>query len=133
MMQIKILAKKFCDFFFCDISKVEFSSRLYAVIPCYRDNSIRISITRTKRGNVLSLSLISPEKTTSFVKKLEDTNDLYKIINQLELYAMSDISFMTVTDPVVIRLFEDKLKMEKSLLTIKREMNEQNRSAALYY
>lgn len=132
-MQIKILAKKFCDFFFCELSKVEFSSRLYAVIPCYRDNSIRISITRTKRGNVLSVCLISSDKTTSFVKKLEDTNDLYKIINQLELYAISDISFQSVTDPNVTKLFLDKLKFEKTLLTLKREMNEQNRSAALYY
>lgn len=132
-MQIKILAKKFCDFFFCDISKVEFSSRLYAVIPCYRDNSIRISITRTKRGNFLSVSLISPYKTTSFVKKIEDTNDFYKIINQLELYAISDISFQQVTDPNVTKLFLEKLKFEKTLLTQKREMNEQNRSAAIYY
>lgn len=132
-MQIKILAKKLCDFFFCDVSKVEFSSRLYAVIPCYRDNSIRVSITRTKRGNFLSVSLISPTKTTSFVKKLEDNNDLYKIINQLELYAMSDISFQTVTDPNVTKLFTENLKFEKSLLTLKREMNEQNRSAALYF
>lgn len=130
-MQIKILAKKFCDFFFCDLSKVEFSSRLYAVIPCYRDNSIRLSITRTKRGIYLSISLMSPTKTTSFLKKLEDTNDFYKIIHRLELYAMSDISFISVTDPVVIRFFEDQLHMEKSLLTLKREINEQNRRAAL--
>lgn len=133
-MQIKILAKKFCDFFFCDLSRVEYSSRLYAVIHCYRDNSIRISITRTKRGIYLSISLISPDKTKSFVKKLEDTNDYYKIIHQLELYAMSDISFITVTDPIVIRFFEEKLHMEKSLLTIKKEMiDDKNRSAALYY
>lgn len=131
MMQIKILAKKFCDFFFCDLSKVEFSSRLYAVIPCYRDNSIRLSITRTKRGIYLSISLMSPTKTTSFLKKLEDNNDFYKIIHRLELYAMSDISFISVTDPVVIRFFEDQLHMEKSLLTLKREINEQNRRAAL--
>lgn len=76
---------------------------------------------------------MSPNKTTSFLKKLEDNNDYYKIIHQLELYAMSDISFITVTDPIVIRFFEEKLKMEKSLLTLKREMNEQNRIAELYY
>lgn len=134
MMQIKILAKKFCDFFFCDLSTVDYSSRYHAVIPCYRDNVIRIGLTRTKSGTTLSVSLISKDRTKSFLKRIDDTNDVYKIIHQLELYAMSDISFMTVTDPIVIRFFEEKLKMEKSLLTLKREMiDEQNRSAALYY
>lgn len=132
-MQIKKLTKSLCDFFFCDLSTVDYSSRYNAVIPCYRDNVIRIGLTRTKSGTTLSVSLISKDTTKSFFKRIDDNNDLYRIINNLELYAMSDISFITVTDPVVIRFFEEKLLMEKSLLTIKREMNEQNRSAALYY
>lgn len=132
-MQIKKLTKSLCDFFFCDLSTVDYSSRYNAVIPCYRDNVIRIGLTRTKSGTTLSVSLISKDTTKSFFKRIDDNNDLYRIINNLELYAMSDISFMTVTDPVVIRFFEEKLHMEKSLITLKREMNEQNRSAALYY
>lgn len=132
-MKIKILAKKFCDFFFCDLSTVDYSSRYHAVIPCYRDNVIRIGLTRTKSCTTLSVSLRSKYRTKSFFKKIDDNNDIYRIINNLELYAMSDISFLSVTDPIVIRFFEEKLKMEKSLLTLKREMNEQNRSAALYY
>lgn len=134
MMQIQILAKKFCDFFFCDLSTVDYSSRYHAVIPCYRDNVIRIGLTRTKSGTTLSVSLRSKNHTKSFLKKIDDNNDLYRIINNLELYAMSDISFLSVTDPIVIRFFEEKLHMEKSLLTIKKEMiDDKNRSAALYY
>lgn len=120
MQKIQLISEKFCGFLFVNSTTVKYSSRVNAVINCYRDNIVRLSFTRTKTGTTFTVSLQDPDYTKVLIRRIEDENDLFQIINKLELYSITDMSFKSVTDPILIRFFEN-LGFKKSALTIKSE------------